>query len=258
MAARSTDAATPRLTDGGVVPSAESSPAKDVLNEGIPNDGQTAEIDETKPRKSVVDDDSSIAETETEPYKDPVRLREVYEAHETFPEMTEALGATVTPQTVRHHTIKHGIHQPKEQRDSEPAADRETADPEPSEDDTESEPNRPANERESDATAETAETDVRDEAAESSDETATAADTDDGSVDVDLPTHVTLDEIKRAVTESTTLFEVQRDLRTDRSTARRILRDLDLLDFVGGRVDAADGRRESMDRIDERIQQARS
>lgn len=48
---------------------------------------------------------------DTEAYKDPERLRAVYEEYDTFPEMRDALDADVTPQTIRRHMIKHGIHE---------------------------------------------------------------------------------------------------------------------------------------------------
>jgi hypothetical protein len=51
---------------------------------------------------------------ELPPYKDPNELRVVYETHDTFAEMTDALGVDVTPQTVRNHMIEHGIHEPSE------------------------------------------------------------------------------------------------------------------------------------------------
>ena len=46
------------------------------------------------------------------PHRDPERLREVYEAHDTFTEMTEALDVEVTPQTVRRSMASLGIHDP--------------------------------------------------------------------------------------------------------------------------------------------------
>ncbi|POG55573.1 hypothetical protein [Haloferax marisrubri] len=46
-------------------------------------------------------------------HHDPVRLREAYEACETFKEMTDALGVDVTPQTVRNQMIQRGIHEPE-------------------------------------------------------------------------------------------------------------------------------------------------
>lgn len=46
-------------------------------------------------------------------HRDPERLREVYEAHDTFSEMRDALDADVTAQTVRRNMMKHGIHEPE-------------------------------------------------------------------------------------------------------------------------------------------------
>lgn len=46
-------------------------------------------------------------------YKDPDRLAAVYEEHESFPELREALGGDVSAQTVRRHMIDHGIHVPE-------------------------------------------------------------------------------------------------------------------------------------------------
>lgn len=47
-------------------------------------------------------------------YKDPEALRAVYEQHDTFPEMTEALDVEVTSETVRRHMVKYDIHDPSE------------------------------------------------------------------------------------------------------------------------------------------------
>lgn len=46
-------------------------------------------------------------------HRDPACLSEVYDPDATFEEMTEALDASVTPQTVRKNMIRHGIHQPQ-------------------------------------------------------------------------------------------------------------------------------------------------
>lgn len=67
--------------------------------------------------------DSDSTEIQTSPdqdaaaslptYRDPSQLQDVYEQHETFAEMTEALDVDVTPHTVRRYMIKHGIHTPR-------------------------------------------------------------------------------------------------------------------------------------------------
>lgn len=59
------------------------------------------------------DADGQASASATVPaYKDPDALRAVYEQHDTFPEMTDALGVGVTAETVRRHMIKHDIHNP--------------------------------------------------------------------------------------------------------------------------------------------------
>ncbi|ADB62810.1 hypothetical protein Htur_3955 (plasmid) [Haloterrigena turkmenica DSM 5511] len=49
-------------------------------------------------------------------YKDPDALRAVYEEYDTFPEMTEALGADVTSETVRRYMVEYDIHDPNDTR----------------------------------------------------------------------------------------------------------------------------------------------
>jgi hypothetical protein len=47
-------------------------------------------------------------------YKDPEALQAVYEEYDTFPEMTEALGADVTSETVRRYMVDYDIHDPSD------------------------------------------------------------------------------------------------------------------------------------------------
>jgi len=49
-------------------------------------------------------------------YKDPEALAAVYERYDTFPEMTEALGADVTSETVRRYMVEYDIHDPSDSR----------------------------------------------------------------------------------------------------------------------------------------------
>lgn len=49
-------------------------------------------------------------------YKDPDALRAVYEEYDTFPEMTDALGADVTSETVRRYMVEYDIHDPDDTR----------------------------------------------------------------------------------------------------------------------------------------------
>lgn len=72
---------------------------------------------------------------------------------------------------------------------------------------------------------------------------------------IDLPQGTSLEDIKEAVRTGRTLYDVQTRLDVDRSRARRILRELGLLELVAGRLQEAD-RDVSEDEIDERIQGA--
>lgn len=58
--------------------------------------------------KSHGDDENTPA------HRNPERLAEVYERHDTFDEMRDALAVDVTAQTVRRNMMKHGIHDPEE------------------------------------------------------------------------------------------------------------------------------------------------
>lgn len=62
---------------------------------------------------TVASSDAPDEDESVPAYRDPERLRAVYEAHDSFPAMTEALDVDVTPQTVRRHMIEHGIHEPR-------------------------------------------------------------------------------------------------------------------------------------------------
>lgn len=56
-------------------------------------------------------------------HRDTDALREVYARHDTFAEMTEALGVDVTPQAVRQQMIRRGIHDPDPTTDARSTTD---------------------------------------------------------------------------------------------------------------------------------------
>ncbi|MCO8265113.1 hypothetical protein NKF06_00565 [Haloferax sp. AB510] len=95
------DQSTPASTDGSVEADTETSPDTDT---DMAPDTST----DTEPDADAKADADSVPA-----HHDPVRLREAYEACETFKEMTDALGVDVTPQTVRNQMIQHGIHEPE-------------------------------------------------------------------------------------------------------------------------------------------------
>ena len=241
---RSADVAKARVTDGGIQApvkpgdSASAAPERSGERTNEPPSEPTASA-ESESDEDAEPDRSADGGESTPPHRDPERLRAVYESHETFAEMTEALGATVTPQTVRNQMIKRGIHQPNCNRDS--GTEDESDDPnarEPTERDT------------------AADRDTDDSEGEGRANGAEFTASGEESPAVDLPSHVTLDDVGEAVREATTLYEVQRTLRIDRSRTRRLLQELDLLDLVSGRMATADERKEAVDEIDERIRRA--
>lgn len=79
-------------------------------NDGTASDAESPSADsgdDSTPRAGS----SGGSDDFEKPYRDPDRLREVYEEYETFAEMRDALEVDVTPQTVRRHMIKHDIHE---------------------------------------------------------------------------------------------------------------------------------------------------
>ncbi|MGB9956401.1 hypothetical protein ACOZ4B_08430 [Haloferax prahovense] len=111
------DQSTPASSDGSVEADTETSPVTDTDTDMAPDTSTDTEPD----ADAKADADSVPA------HHDPVRLREAYEACETFKEMTDALGVDVTPQTVRNQMIQRGIHEPESYGASpEPAASSES------------------------------------------------------------------------------------------------------------------------------------
>jgi hypothetical protein len=109
--------------------------------------------------EAAADSDASV-DDDRPAYRDPAKLAAVYDPEATFPEMTDALGVDVTPQTVRKYMVEHGIHEPTS-RTSETLAetDSDAAEVPTSEDssDDDAEPTAPeAREAHSPPTTETA------------------------------------------------------------------------------------------------------
>lgn len=140
-------------------------------------------------------------------------LEAVYEAHDTFAAMREALDADVSVQTVRRRMIDHGIHAPGDDSTATSTGDAATA---------------------------SAETDATESA-------------DGPALDVDLPPGVSAADLRAAVEEATTLYEVQRRLDLDRAVARELLSELGLLELVHGRVADQHRREELKQGLEERF-----
>ena len=171
-------------------------------------------------------------------YRDPDRLREAYAATDGFAAMREYLGADVSTETIRRYTIEHGIHDRDPALDSEDSGESDGAVPEPPAVDRAA--LTPAVER---ARGDPPTVPVPDAPADRPPE-----------LDEALPPGLTVPELKATVREADTLYQVAAELDLDRERARGLLRDLDLLDLVHGRVSTKRRRDELKSEIDRRLQ----
>ena len=197
------------------------------------DDGETAVDGETNESAASPTGRSS---RRVPPFRDPELLAEVYESCDTFAEMTEALGMDVTAETVRRYMIEHGIHQPNSYNTSGSTEGEEAG--------------SAGNERRGS---------TDDEQAESTDDGKTRrTDGDRAPVvladGIGLPDDVTVDELIETVKRSNTIYEVTRDIGMDREEALTMLRELNLLDLVVGRLAEAE-RDISRDDVIDRLRQ---
>lgn len=203
-------------------------------------------------------------------YRDPERLRAVYESCDSFTEMRAALGTDVSAQTVRRQMIAKGIYRPETARPGSRAA-TDGGEPEASaHGDGSTEPDDEATEPDPEASDARAPDETTDPDA--------AEDASDGAVDVDgiddgrdgsgeeakgtaigadaiaLPEDVTVGDLKDAVADAKTPYDVQRRFDLRREDAIELLERYDLLDLVHGRVSHHDRRkRVDPDEITSRI-----
>ncbi|NHN46562.1 hypothetical protein G9464_02980 [Halostella sp. JP-L12] len=191
------------------------------------------------------------------PYRDPDTLEDVYDECDTFTEMRDALDVEVTPQTVRKYMIEHDIHEPSPTQSSQLAAVSSSEINTANEDSSRKEQTADSEERDEGDTTEEPIADEGDSGAEqkSSPDGMTEADQFDEE-DLDLPGSVTIEEIKEAVRTSRTLYEIQNKLGVSRDRARGLLEELDLLEFVHGRISSVSEKNPSAEEINERIRTA--
>lgn len=212
----STDRETPAPTSDTV--------ASDRTGDTAAHDGEPRGTDPagTAPIEAADDDGGSAIgwrDRDVPPFRDQELLQEVYDSCDTFAEMPEALGMDVTAETVRRYMIDYGIHEPSTYNTAGDDG-AETADDEEEADEVE-EPGPPV------AIA-------------------------DG---IGLPDDVTVDTIIETVRQSNTIYEVQRDIGIPREDALEMLRDLNLLDLVVGRLATEAEREISRDEVVDRLRQ---
>jgi hypothetical protein len=174
--------------------------------------------DASRDEDAEADDDGGIERhrTDVPPFEDTAYLRDVYEAHDTFAAMAGELDMDVTAETARRYMIDAGVHEPTRYNTGTDATEPGTP------------PTAEGNHR---GAAEGHESPV---------EQGTSGDGDDAPVvvadGIGLPEGLSVDEFVDIVKNSRTLYEVQRAMGVERATARTLLREYNLLDFVMGQL----------------------
>ena len=184
-------------------------------------------------------------------HRDTDALREVYARHDTFAEMTEALGVDVTPQAVRQQMIRRGIHDPDSTTDA-----RSTTDETPTTDDDHEDADTDGEREVDDEQRSDPDPDAPASTAQALD--AAFEDLDGEGFGTDLGVDVDVDPRKLAVAVegSSTLYEVQRELGLGSEETQDVLSAFDLLDLVMGRVATREDREERKAEIPERIRRS--
>ena len=212
-------------------------------------------------RDEGITDGAAERDRDVPPFRDPDLLAEVYDSCGTFAEMAEALGMDVTGETVRRYMIDAGVHQPNTYdtgTTEDEGANGSATDPE-----ADAEPD-PGTERETKLEPET----KPEPATGSVERGGRRATGRDGGTDspespvvladgIGLPNDVTVDALVETVKRSNTIYEIEREIGVDREDALDVLRELNLLDLVVGRL-ATEQERDDISREDviERLREA--
>jgi len=170
---------------------------------------------------------AAVRDESVPPYDDVPYLRRLYETHDTFTAMSEAIEMDVSSETVRRYMIEAGVHDPSsydivDDGDEEDGSGVDSA-PQPPE------------------TADDPMEDVPDEQLVT-----------DG---IGLPEGIRIEDVADAVVDSMTVYEVSRKLGLERHRAKELLKQLNLIDLAMRRVDADPERAVSYEEVADRIRQ---
>jgi len=158
----------------------------------------------------------SLDDRDIPPFRDAELLEDVYASCDTFAQMTEEIGMDVTAETVRRYMIDHGIHEPNSYDTADDPGDEGTDD-------------RTKGANQEDTEADDIDTADADAPGEEPDRAVLA----DG---IGLPENVTVETLVETVKESNTIYEVTQNIGIQRQDALEMLRELNLLDLVVGRL----------------------
>jgi hypothetical protein len=201
------------------------------LSASVPVDEDDVDPDPTGPDTGPTEGDRDGSDPfygrDVPPFRDPDLLAEVYASCDTFAEMTDEIGMDVTAETVRRYMIDHGIHEPNSYDTADPTGtDASAAAP---------------GERDDGGGVE--------ETAVDSEQVVLA----DG---IGLPDDVTVETLIETVKRSNTIYEVKQNVGIERQDALEMLRELNLLDLVVGRLATEAERDISREEIVDRLREA--
>ena len=228
--------------DGPPEPDGKATNAAGTVETDRPAPGRALDADgpgtsESGPEDGDGDSLGAIRNTSVPPYDDTEYLRALYDAHDTFSEMADAILMDVSGETVRRYMIAADVHDPATYETAAEAA-RSGSQPRPSDDaadGSDGDSSRPA-------------ANDKREGASLPDEQLVA----DG---IGLPEDVGVTDVIEAVVKSATVYEVGRELELEGKRVRGLLRRLDLLDLVLRRIDDGDRRGVTYEEASRRVRQ---
>lgn len=217
------------------------------LSVSLPVDSDDSQFDRASSETGLA---GQLSQSNATPiYKDPEALEAVYEEYDTFPKMTEALGADVTSETVRRYMVEYEIHEPSDntpqsysptsnderesstQSESDPRATTESVARSAERDSTSKEPTNSAGSN----SPELGQQSVAELIEEESNRTREDAIVADG---LGVPRDLCVAEFADVINSSNTIREVSRQLEMSPDDARQLLKKLDLTDLVTDRLTA--------------------
>jgi hypothetical protein len=176
------------------------------------------------------------------PYDDTPYLRRLYEACDTFEEMSQRIEMDVSDETVRRYMIEAGVHSPTSYET------RSGADESPDEERSGSASGAVSADRSS--------SDARSEGAREHPRIDPLPDDQLVADGIGFPERLTLHDVVDAVVDARTVHEVGRDLGLEHDRTRRLLRQLNVLDLVLRRVSDDPKRELSVEDVAARIRQS--
>lgn len=200
--------------------------------------------DESQLHSETADEPEAVRDDSLPLYKDVEYLQRLYDSCTTFTEMNRKIEMDIASETVRRYMIEAGIHTPTTYN---VASDEEQAD----------------EHRSTEGTTEKTETNtttpVSARSSPLSDDPMEPAPSEQLVTDgIGLPESLRIEDVIDAVVDSVTVYEVQQRLDLERQRTQQLLKQLNLLDLVMGRIADAPEQEVTYEEVVTRIRHAPS